>query len=271
MAAVAVETARPLALPARLAWISTHRELLAEPAPARGPTAVQGLGPRHRLVVPAAAAHGGGVHAGLQRALARHGHPALSRIRPHRAGGLLVLPVGVSCRGTTSIVDNGSLVKKIWFPREIVVVSSVLSHALAACVMFAIVIPAGIVLRRPRRQDLLDPRSRIRALIRWHAVSRSCSPPPTCISATWRTCRRALPPVVFPHARAVHVQRPAGRGPTRPRHRAPLRQSRDAVRRGHPRRRTRGAIPAVSRAHLRHARRPCVLRAWPGPVPAARR
>ena len=46
--------------------------------------------------------------------------------------------------GTTSIVDNASLVKKIWFPREIVVVSAVLSHALAACVMFALVIPAGL-------------------------------------------------------------------------------------------------------------------------------
>ena len=46
--------------------------------------------------------------------------------------------------GTTSIVDNASLVKKIWFPREIVVVSAVLSHALAACVMFALVVPAGL-------------------------------------------------------------------------------------------------------------------------------
>jgi lipopolysaccharide transport system permease protein len=46
--------------------------------------------------------------------------------------------------GTTSIVDNAALVKKIWFPREIVVVSAVLSHALAACVMFALVVPAGL-------------------------------------------------------------------------------------------------------------------------------
>lgn len=47
--------------------------------------------------------------------------------------------------GTGSLVQNAHLVKKVWFPREIIPVSVVVAQAASAVVMFAIVVPANLV------------------------------------------------------------------------------------------------------------------------------
>ena len=47
--------------------------------------------------------------------------------------------------GTASIVANAPLLKKVWFPREVIPVAVVLSQAVAALVMFAVVIPINLV------------------------------------------------------------------------------------------------------------------------------
>ena len=134
---------RRSALPSRLAWASTHRELLVSLLRREVRQRYKGsaLGIVWSYLQPLFMA---GVYSLLFSVLWR------STTTEH-------YPVFVLCGlaafaffqsavigGTTSIVDNAALVKKIWFPREIVVVSAVLSHALAACVMFALVIPAGI-------------------------------------------------------------------------------------------------------------------------------
>jgi lipopolysaccharide transport system permease protein len=134
---------RRSALPSRLAWLSTHHELLAS---------LLRREVRQRYKGSAL----GLVWSYLQPLLMAGIYSLLFSVL-WRSNTVKHYPVFVLCGlaafaffqsavmgGTTSIVDNASLVKKIWFPREIVVVSSVLSHALAAIVMFALVVPAGL-------------------------------------------------------------------------------------------------------------------------------
>src|ERR1051326_855564 len=47
--------------------------------------------------------------------------------------------------GTTSLVSNADLVKKVWFPRELIPAASVLAQLTAAAVMFAILVPASLI------------------------------------------------------------------------------------------------------------------------------
>ena len=142
---MAVETARPLALPARLAWMSTHRELLRS---------LLRREIRQRYKGSALGIFWSYLHPLLMAGIYTLVFSVLWRATaiPHYAlfvlTGLAVFSYFQSgvLSGTTSIVDNADLVKKIWFPREVIVMSSVLSHVLAAAVMFAIVIPAALVI-----------------------------------------------------------------------------------------------------------------------------
>ena len=134
---------RRSALPSRLAWASTHRELLASLLRREVRQRYKGsaLGIVWSYLQPLLMA---GIYSLLFSVLWRS--TTVEHYPLFVLCGLAVFAFFQSAvmSGTTSIVDNASLIKKIWFPREIVVVSSVLSHALAACVMFALVIPAGI-------------------------------------------------------------------------------------------------------------------------------
>src|SRR4051794_14807556 len=47
--------------------------------------------------------------------------------------------------GTTSLVSNGELIKKVWFPRELVPASAVLAQTVTIAVMLAILIPIALV------------------------------------------------------------------------------------------------------------------------------
>jgi ABC-2 type transport system permease protein len=47
--------------------------------------------------------------------------------------------------GTTSLVANGDLIKKVWFPRELVPASVVLAQTVTILVMLAILIPASLI------------------------------------------------------------------------------------------------------------------------------
>lgn len=47
--------------------------------------------------------------------------------------------------GAGSIVGNAQIVKKVWFPREIIPTAVVISHAVSAAVMFAVVIPVNLI------------------------------------------------------------------------------------------------------------------------------
>ena len=47
--------------------------------------------------------------------------------------------------GTTSLVANGELIKKVWFPRELVPASAVLAQTVTIFVMLAILIPIDLI------------------------------------------------------------------------------------------------------------------------------
>ena len=47
--------------------------------------------------------------------------------------------------GSGSLVGNAELIKKIWFPRELIPASTVLAQTISALVMFAILIPIALV------------------------------------------------------------------------------------------------------------------------------
>jgi lipopolysaccharide transport system permease protein len=47
--------------------------------------------------------------------------------------------------GTTSLVSNGELIKKVWFPRELVPASAVLAQTVTIFVMLAILIPVDLI------------------------------------------------------------------------------------------------------------------------------
>jgi lipopolysaccharide transport system permease protein len=61
--------------------------------------------------------------------------------------------------GTTSMVANGGLISKVWFPRELVPASAVLAQTVTIFVMLAILIPAGLIVepRNARTIALLIP------------------------------------------------------------------------------------------------------------------
>ncbi len=46
---------------------------------------------------------------------------------------------------TGSLVANAQIVKKVWFPRQIIPIAVVLSQAVSAAVMFAVVVPVNLV------------------------------------------------------------------------------------------------------------------------------
>jgi lipopolysaccharide transport system permease protein len=52
--------------------------------------------------------------------------------------------VGVQ-QGTTSLVSNGELIKKVWFPRELVPAAAVLAQTVTIFVMLAILIPVDLI------------------------------------------------------------------------------------------------------------------------------
>src|SRR4029077_5922708 len=47
--------------------------------------------------------------------------------------------------GTTSLVQNGELIKKVWFPRELVPAAAVLAQTVTIFVMLAILIPIALI------------------------------------------------------------------------------------------------------------------------------
>ena len=47
--------------------------------------------------------------------------------------------------GTSSLIQNADLVKKVWFPRELIPAAAVLAQITSALVMFAILIPADLI------------------------------------------------------------------------------------------------------------------------------
>ena len=45
-----------------------------------------------------------------------------------------------------SIISNGDLIRNVWFPREVIPASTVLSQAVASLVMFAVLVPVALVI-----------------------------------------------------------------------------------------------------------------------------
>jgi ABC-type polysaccharide/polyol phosphate export permease len=48
--------------------------------------------------------------------------------------------------GTASIVGNASLIRNVWFPREVIPLAIVLAQALSALVMFAVLVPVSLII-----------------------------------------------------------------------------------------------------------------------------
>ena len=47
--------------------------------------------------------------------------------------------------GALSLVDNGQLIKKVWFPRELVPAAAVLAQGVSVLIMFAVLVPAALI------------------------------------------------------------------------------------------------------------------------------
>ena len=94
--------------------------------------------------------------------------------------------------GTTSLVSNGELIKKVWFPRELVPASAVLAQTVTIGVMLGILIPVALDRRAGERPDggARDPDRRRPDLPRARAC-RGCSRSRTSSSATSSICSRS--------------------------------------------------------------------------------
>jgi len=57
--------------------------------------------------------------------------------------------------GTTSLISNGDLIKKVWFPREIVPASAVLAQTVTIGVMLAILIPIDLIVEPSNARTVL--------------------------------------------------------------------------------------------------------------------
>ena len=57
--------------------------------------------------------------------------------------------------GTSSYTANSNLLKKVWFPREIIPVAIVLAQAVSALVMFAVIVPIDLVVVPETRETAL--------------------------------------------------------------------------------------------------------------------
>jgi ABC-2 type transport system permease protein len=57
--------------------------------------------------------------------------------------------------GTSSIVLNANLVRNVWFPRELVPLSTVLAQAFSALVMFAVLVPVTLAIVPPAARTAL--------------------------------------------------------------------------------------------------------------------
>jgi len=67
--------------------------------------------------------------------------------------------------GAASVVANGDLIKKVWFPREIVPVAVVLSQAVSAGVMLAVLVPVNLAVVPESRATVLLAAPMLAALI----------------------------------------------------------------------------------------------------------
>jgi len=62
---------------------------------------------------------------------------------------------GAVFNGTLSIVGNGQIIKKVWFPREIVTLAVVLAAGISTLVMFAVLIPADLIFAPDSRSPVM--------------------------------------------------------------------------------------------------------------------
>ena len=106
--------------------------------------------------------------------------------------------------GTTSLVANGELIKKVWFPRELVPASAVLAQTVTIFVMLAILIPIDLIVEPDNARtvvlvipivagaDLPRARAGLAASpsrTSSTATSSTCSPSPSCPgSSSRRSC-----------------------------------------------------------------------------------
>jgi len=67
--------------------------------------------------------------------------------------------------GTTSLVSNGELIKKVWFPRELVPASAVLAQTVTIFVMLAILIPVDLIVEPANAQTVVLVIPMVAALI----------------------------------------------------------------------------------------------------------
>ncbi len=62
---------------------------------------------------------------------------------------------GAVYAGTTSLVANAQIIKKVWFPREIVPFAVVLAAAISALVMVAVIVPVDLIFAPDSRSPVL--------------------------------------------------------------------------------------------------------------------
>jgi lipopolysaccharide transport system permease protein len=67
--------------------------------------------------------------------------------------------------GTTSLVQNGELIKKVWFPRELVPAAAVLAQTVTIFVMLAILIPIDLVVEPENAETVVLVIPMVAALI----------------------------------------------------------------------------------------------------------
>jgi len=67
--------------------------------------------------------------------------------------------------GTTSLVQNGELIKKVWFPRELVPAAAVLAQTVTIFVMLAILIPIDLIVEPENAETVVLVIPMVAALI----------------------------------------------------------------------------------------------------------
>jgi ABC-2 type transport system permease protein len=57
--------------------------------------------------------------------------------------------------GSGSLVANSAIIKKVWFPREVIPASVVVSQVVTLCVMFAVILPVNLIVVPETRATVL--------------------------------------------------------------------------------------------------------------------